>query len=156
MHTKRHRKQMMKRRKTASKKYSRKPNTPNRCKHIKQNLITKFMEMLNMIKIYHWNTHSFAQHKATDEIHSRISENVDKFVEVLLGKDESRLTQLNDKIRLIRSKNTTDFKKCIYEYRECMIGLSDCFDVRNDSDLLNIRDEILGDLNQLLYLFTLK
>lgn len=156
MHTKRHRKQMMKRRnKTMSKKYSRKSQRPERCKHIKRDLITTFMEMLTVIKVYHWNTHSFAEHKATDEIHSRISENVDKFVEVLLGKDESRLNQLNEKIHLIRSKNTSDFKKCIYEYRECMIGLSDCFDPQKDSDLLNIRDEILGDLNQLLYLFTL-
>ena len=125
------------------------------CKHVKSDLIKTFMEMLTMIKVYHWNTHSFAQHKATDEIHGRLSENVDKFVEVLLGKTESRLVNLNEKIHLIRSKNTMDFKKCIYEYRECMIHLSDCFDARRDSDLLNIRDEILADLNQLLYLFTL-
>jgi DNA-binding ferritin-like protein len=146
---------MMKRRKTASKPHTRKTHRPEKCKHIKRTLITTFMEMLTMIKVYHWNTHSFAEHKATDEIHSRLSENVDKFVEVLLGKDESRLTHLNEKIHLIRSKTATDFKKCIYEYRECMIGLSDCFDAQKDSDLLNIRDEILGDLNQLLYLFTL-
>lgn len=127
-----------------------------RCNHVKRDLITTFMEMLTMIKLYHWNTHSFAQHKATDEIHDRITENVDKFVEVLLGKDESRLNHLQEKIRAIRSKNTGDFKARLYEYRECMIRLTDCFDARRDTDLLNIRDEILGDLNQLLYLFTLQ
>lgn len=126
-----------------------------RCDHVKKDLVSIFMEMLAMIKVYHWNTHSFAQHKATDEIHAKLSENVDKFMEVLLGKKESRLHDLNEKIQLIRSKNTVDFKKSIYEYRECMIRLSDCFDSRQDSDLLNIRDEILADLNQLLYLFTL-
>jgi len=126
-----------------------------RCKHLKRDLIATFMEMLNMIKLYHWNTHSFAQHKATDELHSRLSENVDKFVEVLLGKSESRLLHLNEKLDLIRSKTTVDFKKRIYEYRECMIRLSDCFNAKRDTDLLNIRDEILGDLNQLLYLLTL-
>jgi len=126
-----------------------------RCDHVKKDLVTTFMEMLTMIKVYHWNTHSFAQHKATDEIHAKLSENVDKFIEVLLGKKESRLHDLNEKIQLIRSKNTVDFKNRIYEYRECMIRLSDCFDARKDSDLLSIRDEILADLNQLLYLFTL-
>jgi len=30
------------------------------------------------------------------------------------------------------------------------------FDEKIDSDLLNIRDEMLGDLNQFLYLLTLK
>ena len=126
-----------------------------RCNHVKRDLVSTFMEMLTVIKVYHWNTHSFAEHKATDEIHERLSENIDKFVEVLLGKTESRLTHLNEKIQMIRSKNLVDFKKSIYEYRECMIRLSDCFNSRKDSDLLNIRDEILSDLNQLLYLLTL-
>lgn len=45
-----------------------------------------FLEMLNEIKIYHWNTHSFAQHKATDELYSQLNEHVDKFVEGYAGK----------------------------------------------------------------------
>ena len=181
MPTKRHRRQKKMMRKTANRKsrfsgetksrtkieYLRSPlNVANsyhvaykhqhvRCNHVKRDLVSTFMEMLTVIKVYHWNTHSFAEHKATDEIHERLSENIDKFVEVLLGKTESRLTHLNEKIQMIRSKNLVDFKKSIYEYRECMIRLSDCFNSRKDSDLLNIRDEILSDLNQLLYLLTL-
>lgn len=115
-----------------------------------------FMEMLNAVKLYHWNTHSFSQHKATDELHSRLSENVDKFMEVLLGKDASRLKHLDKKIALINARNTTEFKSRIHEYRECFIDMNNCFDSHRDSDLLNIRDEILADLNQFLYLLTLK
>jgi len=114
------------------------------------------MEMLNAVKLYHWNTHSFSQHKATDELHSRLSENVDKFVEVLLGKDAGRLKHLDEKIALINARNTSDFKTRIHEYREYFINMNACFDSRRDSDLLNIRDEILADLNQFLYLLTLK
>jgi hypothetical protein len=36
-----------------------------------------------------------------------------------------------------------------------MINLSAILDSSKDSDLLNIRDEILGSLNQLKYLLTL-
>jgi hypothetical protein len=36
-----------------------------------------------------------------------------------------------------------------------LIGLNDILDKVQDSDLLNIRDEILGSLNQLKYLLTL-
>ena len=115
-----------------------------------------FMEMLNAVKLYHWNTHSFSQHKATDELHSRLSENVDKFMEVLLGKDASRLKHLDKKIALINARNTTEFKSRIHEYREWFIHMNNCFDSHRDSDLLNIRDEILADLNQFLYLLTLK
>jgi len=36
-----------------------------------------------------------------------------------------------------------------------LIGLNDMLDKAQDSDLLNIRDEILASLNQLKYLLTL-
>ena len=58
----------------------------------KKSLIVRtFLEMLNTVKLYHWKTRSFAQHKATDELYERLNGHVDKFVEVLLGKDESRI-----------------------------------------------------------------
>jgi hypothetical protein len=135
----------------------RTPHCPlGKSKDHKRNLVRMFMEMLNAVKLYHWNTHSFSQHKATDELHSRLSENVDKFMEVLLGKDASRLKHLDKKIALINARNTTEFKSRIHEYRECFIDMNNCFDSHRDSDLLNIRDEILADLNQFLYLLTLK
>ena len=109
-----------------------------------------------MVKVYHWNTKSFSQHKATDELHGRLSENIDKFVETLLGKDASRLVALNKRIRLIRLKNTADVKQKMLAYRAYLIDMPKCLDATADSDLLNIRDEILGDINQFLYLLTLK
>jgi DNA-binding ferritin-like protein len=135
----------------------RTPHCPlGKGKDHKRAIVQTFMEMLNAVKLYHWNTHSFSQHKATDELHSRLSENVDKFMEVLLGKDASRLKHLDKKIALINARNTTEFKSRIHEYRECFIDMNNCFDSHRDSDLLNIRDEILADLNQFLYLLTLK
>jgi DNA-binding ferritin-like protein len=122
----------------------------------KRAIVETFMEMLNAVKIYHWNTHSYSQHKATDELHERLGEHVDKFVEVLLGKDGSRLHNLDEKIHLIHSRKTGDFRQLMFAYREYLIGMNDCFDESRDSDLLNIRDEILADINQFLYLLTLQ
>ena len=122
----------------------------------KRALIGVFMEMLHAIKIYHWNTHSYSQHKATDELHERLSANIDKFVEVFLGKDASRLRGLDEKIRLFNSRNVQDFKSRLYEYKAFIINMSDCLHKTHDSDLLNIRDEILSDINQFLYLMTLR
>jgi len=42
----------------------------------------------------------------------------------------------------------------IFEYRQFLIEMSNIFSSKRDSDLLNVRDEILGDLNQFLYLLT--
>lgn len=121
----------------------------------KSAIVENFIEMLNTIKLYHWNTHSYAQHKATDELHEKLSDHVDKFVEILLGKDESRIDKLAERTTLVHSKHTGSFKHQIYHYREYLIEMNKCFDAKSDSDLLNVRDEILGDLNQFLYLMTL-
>jgi hypothetical protein len=40
-------------------------------------------------------------------------------------------------------------------YIQFLIGLSNTLDKNQDSDLLNIRDEMLGSLNQLKYLLSL-
>lgn len=128
-------------------------NTPvlqNKNSHI----VNVFLELLNVVKLYHWKTRSYAQHKATDELYERLNEHIDKFVEVLLGKDESRIKMLEKRIDLIDSSVDTDFKKRIYDYREFLIDINVYFDSKRDSDLLNIRDEMLGAINQFLYLMT--
>jgi DNA-binding ferritin-like protein len=120
----------------------------------KSRIVQTFLEMLNTVKLYHWKTHSYAQHKATDELYSKLNENIDTFVEILLGKDESRIKMVEKRSRLIDSENTKDFKSRIYEYREFLIDISKFFDEKRDTDLLNVRDEILGHINQFLYLMT--
>jgi DNA-binding ferritin-like protein len=107
-----------------------------------------------MVKLYHWKTHSYAQHKATDELYERLNENIDKFVEILLGKDESRIKMLEKRIDLVDANNVKDFKSRIYEYRTFLIDINMYFDTKRDSDLLSLRDEILGNVNQFLYLMT--
>jgi DNA-binding ferritin-like protein len=113
-----------------------------------------FLEMLTTIKLYHWKTHSFAQHKATDELYSNLNEHIDKFVEILLGKDESRIRMVEKCNPLRDYENSANFKEKIYEYREFLVKLSKSFNAKTDTDLLNVRDEILGDINQFLYLMT--
>ena len=121
----------------------------------KSNIVQIFLEILNVVKLYHWKTRSFAQHKATDELYSKLNENIDSFVEILLGKDESRINMLSKRLQLMDYRNTNEFKNRMYEYREFLIkDINLYFDSKRDSDLLNIRDEILGDINQFLYLMT--
>jgi hypothetical protein len=120
----------------------------------KSHIIRVFLEMLNVIKIYHWKTRSYAQHKATDELYGRLNENIDKFIEIFLGKDESRFVIMNERVRTIDTANKRDFKSRVYEYRKFLTDMNIYFDAEVDSDLLSLRDEILGDVNQFLYLLT--
>jgi hypothetical protein len=84
-----------------------------------------------------------------------MSSSVDTFVEVMLGKDQSRFSSLNHRIELIEESNTKDLKGRIYEYREFLTDMDTYLNEKKDSDLLSIRDDILVEINQFLYLLTL-
>jgi DNA-binding ferritin-like protein len=120
----------------------------------KSHLVNVFFEMLNMVKLYHWKTHSYAQHKATDELYSKLNENIDRFVEVLLGKDASRIKLLEKRIDLVDTSDVQDFKSRIFEYRDFLNHMQYDLDPKRDSDLLAIRDDILENINQFLYLMS--
>lgn len=140
-------------------KYTEKASRKSRMhtyKHINNSHIVKvFLEMLNTVKLFHWRTHSFAQHKATDELYEKLNEDIDEFIEVLMGKDGSRIKLMEKRIDLIDPSNLRDFKARIYEYRTFLTDFNMHFDAKKDSDLLSIRDTILGHINQFLYLSTL-
>lgn len=132
--------------------YKYKINAPKN--EIRSHIVRVFLEMLNNVKLYHWKTSSYSQHKATDELYERLNTNIDTFVEILLGKDETRIKLLKKQVDLLDTKNTHEFKSRMYEYREFLTEMNTIFDSKKDTDLLNARDEILGDINQFLYLLT--
>jgi len=136
-------------------------NRKTRSKHIPKGCnmnytVKTFLEMLHVIKLYHWKTHSFPEHKNTDELHSNMQKHIDQFVEVYLGKQGTRLKKWNKNMEARQYENTKSFKNRMYFYRSFIIELKQCFKQEKDSDLSNILDEILADLNQFLYLLTFK
>lgn len=120
-------------------------------------IICVFLEMLNMVKLHHWKTYSFSTHKATDELYDSLSSNVDEFVEVLLGKEGSRVNLTNTKsIPLYDFNSIGPFKQKIASLKTYLENMSKSPSLMNSSDLMNIRDELLGNLNKFTYLLTLK
>jgi hypothetical protein len=115
---------------------------------------TTLLQMQHQYKILHWQTTSFSQHKAFDEIVSSLGENIDEFIETYMGKYGRVIATNTFNITLANYKDT-DFMALTNNYIGFLIGLNDMLDKAQDSDLLNIRDEILGSLNQLKYLLTL-
>jgi hypothetical protein len=115
--------------------------------------------MLNTVKLYHWKTTSYAQHKATDELYSKLNESIDTFVETMLGKTGSRVNLTGTKsIPLLDYTELTNFRKEVEMYKDYLINMGDDTFLKTaiNTDLLNIRDEILGHLNQFTYLLTFK
>lgn len=122
------------------------------------NIVVYFLEMLHTIKLFHWKTTGYAIHKATDDLHSKLSESVDSFVEIMLGKHGGRIQLQSQTTLTVKDYASTakdSFKKEIEEYKVFLQSLTNTLDASKDSDLLNIRDEMLGQLNQFTYLLTL-
>lgn len=124
-----------------------------------QEITVKFLELLMMIKLYHWKTFSYSTHKSTDDLYDSLNSNIDEFMEVLFGKTQKRSNLVNKKtIQLIDLTSPEQLKQKIMNYKSYLVGLDDnkAMKTMSNSDLYNIRDEILGSLNKFMYLLTLK
>jgi len=122
-------------------------------------IVLVFLEILLMIKLYHWKTRNYSTHKATDSLYDSFNENIDKFVEVLLGKSGTRIDMTNKKsFKLIDCKSKSELINYINKFKFYLINLDNNKAIQSikNSDLYNIRDEILANVNQFLYLLTLQ
>ena len=118
-----------------------------------------FLEMLMMVKLFHWKTTSYATHKATDELYTKLNANIDSFIEILLGKTGSRIDLMSNKtIKLVDLSNQDALKREVEAFKGYLVSLNDnkAMLTMSNTDLFNIRDTILGDMNQFLYLLTFK
>jgi hypothetical protein len=115
-----------------------------------------FFMMREQLKLYHWQTGIFARHKATDDVLAALDSDMDLFVEIYMGKyGRPNITRTTNtvQVRNMSEKSAIKFVKDCLAYVQTILvkGLKP-----TDTDLLNVRDEIAGELNKLLYLFTLK
>ena len=128
----------------------------------KKQMITYMLQMLMTVKLYHWNTLSFSVHKATDELYGELNTLIDQFVEVLLGKHNNVDERNKQEILTIKTlhlhnyKDNGKFKQQMETYKKYLVDLNKYFSNGENTDLLNIRDEILATLNKISYLLTLK
>jgi DNA-binding ferritin-like protein len=146
-------------RKKSNNAVSRKNRNSSSMGAFQRQITVVFLEMLMMVKLFHWKTHSYATHKATDELYEKLNENIDEFIEVLLGKTGSRIDLMSKKtITLIDLNSPESLKSKIMSFKSFLVGLDNnkALNSMSNTDLFNIRDEILGNLNQFLYLLSFK
>ena len=115
-----------------------------------------FFQLTNQVKLYHWQTKSYARHIATDTLHTVLLPLVDRFMEVYQGKVGARVSDESKKIPLSVSQLSDAEMESFLE--KAVEYLQDLAMLRNgaNSDLANIRDDIVGNINQTLYLFSFK
>jgi len=123
-------------------------------------LILTFMEMLNTIKIFHWSTLSYPSHIATDNLHRKMSELVDSFIEQYIGgvgggkSPVFRGSGRNRSIPFYGCKSLEHLRCKLSDYKTFLNSLTER--LNGVPELLNIRDEMIGTIDQALYLLRLK
>ena len=50
------------------------------------NIVTKLLTYQNQVKILHWQTTSYSEHKSLGDLYDGLSGHIDQFVEVFMGK----------------------------------------------------------------------
>lgn len=119
-------------------------------------IIHLMLTLRNQVKVYHWDTMSFARHKSTDDLVDKLDDSIDKFVEVYIGKyGRPKYTTKTGRIQ-VRNYNDVQAPALLQEAINWLTNSLPTLLGKNDTDLLNIRDEIVAELNQSLYLFTFK
>jgi len=139
----------------------RRHTTSSSLANFQKEIAVVFLEMLIMVKLFHWKTTSYATHKATDELYTKLNANIDSFIEILLGKSGTRIDLMGNperKIKLVDLSNQESLKREVEAFKGYLVSLNDnkAMLTMSNTDLFNIRDTILGDLNQFLYLLTFK
>lgn len=112
-------------------------------------VVTRLMYLQAQIRIFHWQTTSFAQHEAFGKFYDSLNALLDEFVETFQGRYERIM--FNDSITL-KNLDEVDVNAALDRVVEILTQEIEV----DDTDLLNIRDEIVGAVNKLKYLLTLQ
>ena len=122
---------------------------------MKEEITLKLVQIQLQFKFLHWQTFGDAKHKAYGKIYDSMGGNIDRLVESMMGK--YGIVQFDPEFSImfqdISALSVQNFMDGITEF---LVGMTEQLDPKYDSDLLNIRDEILGDINQTKYRLTLK
>ena len=117
-------------------------------------MIGSLIAMQNQFRVFHWQTESFAQHKAFGEAYETLEGLIDNFVEIYQGKNGIQNPADGLKIKLENLDNDpVEMIDVFIDYlKDDLTSMVD----KKDTYLLNIRDEMLGTLNKTKYLLMLK
>ena len=104
-------------------------------------------------KMFHWQTSSYANHKATDKLLGKLADLTDSFLEKYFGLFGRPVLRTESSIS-VENMNKTKFLKLISTADEYFRGPMEKL-ISKNSELMNIRDEMLAELDQTKYLLTL-
>ena len=108
----------------------------------------------NSLKMYHWKTENYNKHKITDDLGEKMDGLIDKFVEVMIGSRKERPEfALDLKIKVISEQGIEEYLEV---FRHWLSDKLPEYLEDYETDLLNIKDEMIAEVNRTLYLVRMK
>ena len=119
-------------------------------------VIVNLLKIQNQLRILHWQSLSYAAHKALGSAYEALDELIDTLVEVHQGKYGRIIFETPIDLGLV-NQDEIDLEDILIQLNDYLSGpFAEMHDPVKDTDCLNIRDEILAVINRLRYLLTLK
>jgi hypothetical protein len=118
-------------------------------------VIAKLVQIQNQFRFMHWQTQSYAKHKAYGKIYENLTDLIDGFVESCMGK-HGRPEYIGGLTLEFEDLSEISLQQFVDDTVDFLISFDQLFDEVTDSDLLNVRDEMLQLINKGKYLFTLE
>jgi len=119
--------------------------------------LSPLLSFLDQLKVLHWQTFSYSEHKALGKAYDSLSDLSDRFVETYYGKYGKELSLTTYNFSVDSYSEGLDVKKLVStRKRELISYLRNELLTPADGDLKNIVDEIEGQINHLQYLLELK
>ena len=117
--------------------------------------VNLFLGLHANLKVFHWQTKGFSRHEGFASVRSTIEDLMDDFVEQAMGQYGRFI--LDEESKNINLINLSEAKpsQMAETICEALVQLTDQIDPK-DTNLLNIRDEMLGAMQKLKYLLTLE
>jgi len=118
-------------------------------------IIQSFLTIQNQIKVLHWQTTSYAAHKALGKAYDQLDDLMDQFVEVYAGGDRGilKVDSLSTKCHGIEAVKPMDFIDSVEKFISGKLSESI---PEERTDLHNIKDEMLSVVNHTRYLLNLQ
>lgn len=117
--------------------------------------VNLFLGLHAQLKVFHWQTKGYARHQAFADVRSQLDDLVDEFVEQAMGQ-YGRFT-LDEESSMIKLVNLSELKPVEMMETICTALKQMTQDIDSeDTNLLNLRDEILGLVQKMKYLLTLE
>lgn len=122
---------------------------------MKEEIILNLVQIQNQFRFLHWQTMSEAKHRIYGEIYDTLGDLIDKFAEACMGK-HGRIELDPDFTLDFKDITNVNIQEYVDEITDFLVSITDFYDDKYDTDLLNIRDEMLLSVNKLKYLLTFK